>query len=219
MRFVHNKRILRIIYLIEIGARAVDSVNRWVHTLGRTDGALNGMACTLSALVLTGRRAHVVHVGDSRAYRLRDDKLTQLTRDHTLGAPGTSHALTRAVGAQDILRADHVADAARVHDRYLLCSDGVHGALSQQRIYAALCKRAAPQETARQLVDEAAAVPDADNCTAIVIDVLALPATQYADLEHALGDRPLRSPPASGAISRAVVRSIHCRSPTTLFSA
>ena len=146
--------------MARIGARAVDSVNRWVHTLGRTDGALNGMACTLSALVLTGRRAHVVHVGDSRAYRLRDDKLTLLTRDHTLGAPGTSHALTRAVGAQDILRADHAADASRVHDRYLLCSDGVHGALSQQQIYAALCKRAAPQETARQLVDDAAGVPD-----------------------------------------------------------
>ena len=186
--------------MARIGARAVDSVNRWVHTLGRTDGALNGMACTLSALVLTGRRAHVVHVGDSRAYRLRDDKLTLLTRDHTLGAPGTSHALTRAVGAQDILRADHAADASRVHDRYLLCSDGVHGALSQQQIYAALCKRAAPQETARQLVDDAAGVPDADNCTAIVIDVLALPATQYTDLEHALGDRPLMAPPSSGAV-------------------
>ena len=186
--------------IARIGARAVDAVNRWVHTLGRTDGALNGMACTLSALVLSGRRVHVVHVGDSRAYRLRDDKLTLLTRDHTLGAPGTSHALTRAVGAQDILRADHSADTVCVHDRYLLCSDGVHGALSQQQIHAVLCKRAAPQETARRLVDEAAVAPDADNCTAIVIDVLALPATQYADLEHAFGDRPLRAPPTSGEV-------------------
>jgi len=184
--------------IARIGARAVDAVNRWVHTLGRTDGALNGMACTLSALVLSGRRAHVVHVGDSRAYRLRDDKLTLLTRDHTLGAPGTTHALTRAVGAQDILRADHSTDTVRVHDRYLLCSDGVHGALSQLQIHAVLCQRAAPQETARRLVDEAAVAPDADNCTAIVIDVLALPASQYADLEHALGDRPLCAPPLSG---------------------
>jgi serine/threonine protein phosphatase PrpC len=183
-----------------IGARAVDAVNRWVHALGRTDGALNGMACTLSALVLVGRRAHVVHVGDSRAYRLRDDKLTLLTRDHTLGAPGTTHALTRAIGAQDILRADHAAEASRVHDRYLLCSDGVHGTLSWQQIHAALCRRAAPQETARQLVDEAAVVPNADNCTAIVIDVLALPATQYSDLEHSLRERPLRAPPSSGAV-------------------
>lgn len=182
------------------GARAVDAVNRWVNSLGRTDPELNGMACTLSALVLCGRRAHVLHVGDSRVYRLRDDKLSLLTRDHTLGAPGTTHALTRAVGAQDIVRADHTADTARVHDRYLLCSDGVHGALSRQQILATLCRRAAPQETAQQLVAEAAATPDADNATAVVIDVLALPASQYADLELAFGDRPLRHPPAAGEV-------------------
>ena len=186
--------------IARIGARAVDSVNRWIHAIGRTDGALNGMACTLSALVLAGRRAHVVHVGDSRVYRLRDDQLTLLTRDHTLGAPGTSHALTRAVGAQDILRADHIAEDARLHDRFLLCSDGIHGVLSHQQIRGVLCKRAAPQETARQLVDAAAALPDADNCTAVVIDVLALPATQYTDLEIALGERPLRAPPESGTL-------------------
>jgi serine/threonine protein phosphatase PrpC len=184
--------------IARIGARAVDAVNRWIHAVGSTDTELNGMACTLSALVLCGRRAHVLHVGDSRVYRLRDDKLTLLTRDHTLGAPGTTHALTRAVGAQDILRADHSADAAQVHDRYLLCSDGVHGALSQQRILAALCKRAAPRETAFQLVTEAAATADSDNATAIVVDVLGLPATQYADLELAFGNRPLRTTPVAG---------------------
>ena len=186
--------------IARIGARAADSINRWVHTMGRTDPQLNGMACTLSALVLCGSRAHVLHVGDSRVYRLRDEKLSLLTRDHTLGAPGTTHALTRAVGAQDILRVDHAADSARVHDRYLLCSDGVHGALSQQQILAALCKRAAPRETAFQLVSEAAAATDADNATAVVLDILALPATQYADLELAFADRPVRAAPAVGEV-------------------
>jgi len=184
--------------IARIGSRAVDAINRWTHAIGSTDSELNGMACTLSALVLCGRRAHVLHVGDSRVYRLRDEKLTLLTRDHTLGAPGTTHALTRAVGAQDILRVDHSAETARVHDRYLLCSDGVHGAVSRQRILAALCKRAAPRETAFQLVTEAAASADADNATAIVVDVLALPATQYADLELAFADRPLRGVPGAG---------------------
>jgi len=178
----------------------MDSVNRWIHAVGRTDSELNGMACTLSALVLCGGRAHVLHVGDSRIYRLRDEKLTLLTQDHTLGAPGTTHALTRAVGTQDFLRAELSVESARVHDRYLLCSDGVHGALSQQAILAALCKRAAPRETACQLVSEAAARADADNATAIVIDVLALPGTQYADLELTFADRPLRVTPAIGEI-------------------
>jgi serine/threonine protein phosphatase PrpC len=110
-----------------ISASAADAVNRWLHSQGTADTRLNGMACTLSALVLCGRTMHLLHVGDSRIYRLRDNELTLLTTDHTLGAPGTTSVLTRAVGAEDRLRADHAADVLQVHDRYLICSDGVHG--------------------------------------------------------------------------------------------
>ena len=126
--------------IARIGARAADAVNRWIHTLGRSDPDLNGMACTLSALVLCGRSTHLVHVGDSRVYRMRDDELTLLTTDHTLGAPGTTHALTRAVGAQDSLRVDHFKETVHLHDRYLICSDGVHGALSHKEIHALLAQ-------------------------------------------------------------------------------
>jgi serine/threonine protein phosphatase PrpC len=186
--------------LSRIGARAADAVNRWIHTLGRSDPDLNGMACTLSALLLCGRSTHLVHVGDSRVYRLRDNELNLLTTDHTLGAPGTTHALTRAVGAQDSLRVDHFKETAHLHDRYLLCSDGVHGALSHKQIHALLAKRAAPDETARELVAQAAASTDSDNCTAIVLDILALPSTQFTDMELAIAEQPLRDAPATGAI-------------------
>jgi serine/threonine protein phosphatase PrpC len=184
----------------QISAHALDSVNRWLHTLGRSDARLNGMACTLSALVLCGRRAHLLHVGDSRVYRLRGNELTLLTTDHTLGAPGTSSVLTRAVGAEERLRADHAAESLHVHDRYLLCSDGVHGRLSREQILATLAKRMAPQETALQLVEHAAVGPAADNATALVLDVLALPDTQFEDLELANADQPLRNVPGSGDV-------------------
>jgi serine/threonine protein phosphatase PrpC len=184
----------------QISAHALDSVNRWLHTLGRSDARLNGMACTLSALVLCGRRVHLLHVGDSRIYRLRDTELTLLTTDHTLGAPGTTSVLTRAVGAEERLRADHSAESVQVHDRYLICSDGVHGRLSREQLLATLAKRMAPQETARQLVEHAAIGTDADNATALVLDVLALPETQFEDLAVANVDQPLRSPPNSGDV-------------------
>jgi serine/threonine protein phosphatase PrpC len=183
-----------------IGARAADAVNRWIHTLGRSDPSLNGMACTLSALLLCGRSTHLVHVGDSRIYRLRDSELSLLTTDHTLGAPGTTHALTRAVGAQDSLRVDHFKETAHLHDRYLLCSDGIHGALSHKQIHAVLARRAAPGETARELVEQAAASTDADNSTAVVLDILALPETQFADMELAIADQPLRGAPSAGTV-------------------
>ena len=183
-----------------IGASAADAVNRWIHTLGRSDPDLNGMACTLSALLLCGRSTHLVHVGDSRVYRMRDGVLSLLTTDHTLGAPGTTHALTRAVGAQDSLRVDHWKETAHLHDRYLICSDGVHGAFSLKQIHSVLARRAAPGETARELVEAAAASTDSDNATALVLDILALPDTQFADMELAIGEQPLRAAPASGAV-------------------
>jgi serine/threonine protein phosphatase PrpC len=186
--------------IARIGAAAADAVNRWIHTLGRSDPELNGMACTLSALVLCGRSAHLVHVGDSRVYRLREGSLTQLTTDHTLGAPGTTNALTRAVGAQDSLRVDHFKETVHLHDRYLITSDGVHGTLSAREIHALLARREAPKETAARLVQHAKTSTDSDNATAVVLDILALPETQFADLELATADRPLRAAPSRGEI-------------------
>jgi serine/threonine protein phosphatase PrpC len=186
--------------LARIGARAAEAANRWIHALGRSDPELNAMACTLSALVLCGRSTHLVHVGDSRIYRLRDGELTLLTTDHTLGAPGTTHALTRAVGAQDDLRVDHFKETVHLHDRYLICSDGVHGSLSRKEIHVVLARRASPKETAEQLVEHAATGTDSDNATALVLDILALPETQFADLELATADMPLRPAPSKGEI-------------------
>src|SRR5262249_1405204 len=63
-------------------ARIVNSLNNWIHSLGRQDPNLAGMGCTFTALVLRGRIAHILHVGDTRAYRLSADRLTCLTTDH-----------------------------------------------------------------------------------------------------------------------------------------
>nr|WP_161829934.1 bifunctional protein-serine/threonine kinase/phosphatase [Steroidobacter agaridevorans] len=183
-----------------ISAKAADAVNRWIYSMGRSDPELNGMACTLSALVLCGRRAHLLHLGDSRVYRLRDNELSLLTTDHTLGAPGTSSVLTRAMGVEGRLCADHAIETLQVHDRYLICSDGVHGRLSRSEILAALARRAAPQETAIQIVEQAVSHPAADNATVLVLDVLALPETQFADLEIANAAWPLRSTPSTGEV-------------------
>jgi serine/threonine protein phosphatase PrpC len=69
----------------QISAPALHSVNRWRHILGGSDGRLNEMACELGALVLCGRGARLLHVGDSRICRLRDDQIRSLTTDHTVG--------------------------------------------------------------------------------------------------------------------------------------
>ena len=173
--------------MARIGARAADAVNRWIHTLGRSDPDLNGMACTLSALVLCGTEYPSGPCwGFACLPACATTSCTLLTTDHTLGAPGTTHALTRAVGAQDSLRVDHFKETAHLHDRYLICSDGVHGALSHRGDPRACWrKRAAPQETARELVEQRRGEHRIGQRTALVLDILALPPTQFADLELA----------------------------------
>ena len=94
------------------GARVISSLNTWINTLGRRDPELKGMACTFTALVLRARAAHLLHIGDTRAYRLRRDRLTCLTKDHAReGGPGRSRVLTRALGAEADARLDYARRA------------------------------------------------------------------------------------------------------------
>ena len=89
------------------------------------------MGCTFTALVLRGRVAHLLHVGDTRAYRLSGDRLACLTTDHVRqDGAGRSHTLTRALGVETEVRLDYATQPVALHDRFLLCSDGVHGFLS-----------------------------------------------------------------------------------------
>ena len=107
-------------------AKSLDSANRWIHAVGQRDPELAGMATTFSALILRHRQAHLIHVGDSRIYRLRLGVLEKLTEDHTLKHPDMDHILYRAVGIENTLCAECVALPLEAHDRFLLCSDGLH---------------------------------------------------------------------------------------------
>ncbi len=181
-------------------ARALGAINRWVYVQGRQDRRLEGMATTLSALILRGRQAHVVHVGDSRIYRLRGQKLARLTEDHTLAHPDLSHVLFRAVGIEENLRIDYSAHSLELHDRFLLCSDGVHGVLSDRRILALLMARAAPEEDAQAIVQAAQEAGSQDNITALVIDVIGLPAAEQSDLEMTIDALPIHDLPNEGDV-------------------
>jgi serine/threonine protein kinase/serine/threonine protein phosphatase PrpC len=180
-------------------ARSLEAVNRWVHSIGRRDLDLQGMACTLTALICKGKQIHVVHVGDTRLYRLRGNQLQRLTVDHALG-PGELNRLTRAVGADDELRIDYVNLPNEQHDRYLLCSDGVHGGVSDADLREMLIRRAAPDETAREIVDRALAARIGDNATALIIDVIELPPSEFSDIEGALSGKTMHGLPDVGSI-------------------
>jgi serine/threonine protein phosphatase PrpC len=179
--------------------RAIESANRWIHDLGRRDPGLERMGCTFSALILRGRQAHLFHVGDSRIYRLRGDGLECLTHDHVLPQPGYEHVLYRAIGLEDLAQVEHRRLPLEPHDRFLLCSDGVHDSLDDHHLRELLARRAAPSHAAEHLVESALDRGASDNVTAVVVDVVALPGKEYGELLLALRSLPIAPPPKVGA--------------------
>lgn len=129
----------------------------------------------------------LVNVGDSRGYRLRDGVLQQLTRDHSavqemvdagqiteLEARNHPHRnlITRALGAGAESQPDTMMLKARLGDRYLLCSDGLSGELTEEHLHALLVAYREPQAAAAALTQAALEAGGRDNIAVIVIDVL-----------------------------------------------
>jgi serine/threonine protein phosphatase PrpC len=181
------------------GAIVLDSLNGWIHSQGARDPELAGMGCTFTALVLRGRTAHVLHVGDTRAYRFSRDRLSLLTADHVRpGGNGRSNILTRALGVETEVRLDYTTQPVAQHDRFLLCSDGVHGTLTQEVIAEIMRERVSSEDTARALAAAALDAGSTDNCTALVLDVVGLETAQSADIGASIAQLPLLPLPQGG---------------------
>jgi serine/threonine protein phosphatase PrpC len=180
-------------------AKVINSLNSWIHSQAQRDAKLTGMGCTFTALVLRGRLAHVLHLGDTRAYRLSRDRLTCLTDDHVRErGPGKSGILYRALGVEAEARLDYASQPMARHDRFLLCSDGVHGFLSPETIADILRDRSASEDTARALVSAALQSGSTDNCTALLVDVVDLPTAESADIGATIRQLPLIPVPLAG---------------------
>jgi len=164
--------------------KTVSAANRQIKKLAAADPAREGMGTTLSALLLAGDQAALVHVGDSRAYLLRSGTLTQLTRDDTLvQALVDAGELTPAEARRHpqrslVMRALQGADVpvagsllpVRRGDRYLVCSDGLSDFVADDDIAPALLYPE-PNTCAERLVKLAVQAGAPDNVTVVVADV------------------------------------------------
>ncbi|MDT0274375.1 PP2C family protein-serine/threonine phosphatase [Blastococcus goldschmidtiae] len=151
----------------------------------RDSPQLEGMGTTLTAILFAGGRLALCHVGDSRAYLLRDGEFTQITHDDTFvqtliddgritAEEANSHPqrslLLRALNGQEV-EPDLSMREARAGDRYLLCSDGLSGVVSEETLADALADPD-PQATADRLIELALRSGGPDNITVIVADVV-----------------------------------------------
>ena len=151
--------------------RVLSAVNRWLLAQGTVERELSGMATTLSALVLRGKRYYLGHVGDTRIYRLSAGEFSQLTQDHVWDRPDMRHVLKRAVGLDRLLVLDFADGELCAGDVFLICSDGIWEPLGQARLHQILGLYRDPQLAAQALVDEALRAGGQDNATAVVLRV------------------------------------------------
>jgi len=171
--------------------KVIVALNRWLYSHSRRARETAGMATTLSALVLRGRRYVVAHVGDTRVYRLRAGEFAQLTADHVWEHPELKSVLSRAVGLDAGLSVDYVDGELAPGDVFLLASDGVWGALGTARLSGLLDSPDSADEIATRVAGAATDAGAQDNCTALVVRVLELPADGLRDTLARIGALPL----------------------------
>ena len=188
----------------------VREANREVWDRSVSDRSVAGMGTTLTAVLADGERLRLAHVGDSRAYLLRNGQLRRLTEDHTRVArmvrEGTiteeqaarhpeRNIITRALGISIDVNVDQILVDVRTGDRLLLCTDGLTGMVPEEELRTILQSAAAPEEAARKLIEAANEAGGADNVTAVVLDVLD-------------SERPPIAAPASRRLGRAGVAAL-----------
>jgi serine/threonine protein phosphatase PrpC len=165
---------------------AVRRASGALRDMVKADPSLAGMGTTLTALLWSGSQLGLVHIGDSRAYLVRDSEVFQITHDHRLvqslldegkltAEEAASHPqqqlLLRALGGGNA-EPDLQLREARPGDRYLLCSDGLHDSAPAESIKRVLRQVSDPDEAARDLIALAIDGGGHDNITCIVADVV-----------------------------------------------
>ena len=167
-------------------ARIVREANRRSHHLAVSDEAYRGMGTTLTAAKITGDEVSLAHVGDSRAYLLRDGELEQLTRDHSLVAElersgqitpeAAEHhpqrsSITRALGPEPDVEVDTYTITGRDADLFMICSDGLTSMISDAEVASILRSAEGLANAAEALVRAANQSGGRDNITVVMFSL------------------------------------------------
>lgn len=162
---------------------AIGAVNRSLFLRQKEDESLSGMGTTLTVLWVSDQCVYIGHVGDSRAYRLRDGEFKQMTEDHSVVAEllrsgmltpdqAANHpmrnVITRAVGTEDGIEIDLMCEERRPGDVWLVCSDGLHGMVTDEKM-AEIIKNNKLEKAADKLIAAALDGGGRDNISLVLL--------------------------------------------------
>lgn len=171
----------------DVLAAAVTAANHRLRQLATDDPAREGMGTTVSSLLWDGSRLAVGHIGDSRAYRMRDGSLIQITHDHTFvqslvddgritAQDAREHParsiVTKVLQGQEVIDPDYFLIDVEAGDRLLICSDGLSDFVSDSAIKTVLTMSAMLDNAADQLIELALAAGGPDNVTVVLADIV-----------------------------------------------
>ena len=164
----------------------IQQTNQRIFEKGQSQPTLSGMGTTLEVVTLLDNHLALAHVGDSRIYLFREQRLIALTEDHSLvnallksgeitQEMAQNHPrkniITRSLGMPGSLEVDVAIHRIEDHDQLLLCSDGLTNMVSEPKITQILLEAASLQDASQRLIDEANAKGGLDNITVLLIDV------------------------------------------------
>ena len=189
--FIENMRSklrmdMSVEYISEIISESVAQANIKVYEKSLSDKAYEGMGTTLVSAVLMGKQVVIGHVGDSRAYLLRPDGITRLTRDHSLVEDmvrmgditeeearnhPNKNLLTRAIGTTEEEKCDITIQEVNDGDFLLLCTDGLSSMVEEQEMLDEVYHGSEKQEICDRLINIANSRGGRDNITVVLIEV------------------------------------------------
>lgn len=206
--------------------QVLTATNSWLHSQSRQGQHRydqdKGYVCTLSALVIKSTTAHILHVGDSRIYRLRGNTLEQLTKDHRHWVSQEKSHLSRALGFRQEIEIDYHAQPLNQGDIFLLVTDGIYEHIDPDRIIDLIHENQGNlDEAARAITAKAHAQGSADNLTAQLVRVDELPGQDANAIYQQLTELPF--PPLLEARTildgYQIIREVHASSRSHVYMA
>lgn len=206
-------------------SQVLTALNRWLYSQGRQFAdAQKGYLTTLSTIVFKSHSAHLLHVGDSRIYRLRNNNLEQLTRDHTTVVNNKQSYLARAMGLDVTLDVDYKEVELQVGDVFLLSTDGLHDFVNDKQLRDTMQLTHTSAECdfeacCEQLIQHALANNSNDNISCQLLRINSLPKQSAEDVHVHLASMPF--PPALrkglSIDGLKVIKALHASSSSHLY--
>ena len=203
--------------------QVLTALNSWLYNQGKHEiNRHHGHVSTLSAIILKSATAHIVHIGDSRIYCLREGYLKQLTVDHKTWVSKDKNYLSRAMGADTHLEIDYGKHTLEKGDMFILTTDGVHEFLGDNEFLEIIREnRSNLDKTTELIVRKAQSNGSPDNLTCQLLEINEIPGNDPNDIYNQLTELPFPPELDEGMIidGYRINRELHASNRSQLYLA